>query len=407
MPPAARDTCPICRRSLPDFGGWPPWCADCGWGLEPEDETPARSTRFSRWWQGRKNAAEQAESQRLLADPALLRRPHPRRTAIYAAALAVHAVTVALLAAGVWVMTTDIVTVLKIGAGIVTFGLVAITFPTHRLRPPAAAKRADATATLAVAAAVAGSVGVAAPKRVQVTSYAHPAPAGSPRTLTIDSDRWGVLGAAGRVALLAHELAHGHDPRRGLLVTIASETFDGWLALLRPDPHARAARRRSVRNRAEVRQRTFVGVTELIVPLALSPLFAIVLGMGWVLREGATVAGLRAELYADALAAAARNPDDVVELIDGEIAVLVAGGNAPAPLASLPALERERRRRIAIGAGTRLDDMHPTYAARLELLAAIRDQGVSLDLGRRARGPLTVSADDLDAAGRELAAAKS
>jgi hypothetical protein len=147
-----------------------------------------------------------------------------------------------------------------------------------------------------------------------------------------------------------------------------------------------------------------VGLTELLLPVAIAPLYASVLAIGWVLREGATVAGLRAELYADALAATARDPQDVVELVDGELAVLAAGGNVPAPLAGVPALERERRRRLAVSAGTRRDALHPTYAARLQMLAAIREHAPNVELRGGRGGPLTGSADDLDAAGRELAA---
>ena len=402
-------TCPHCHRSLPDFSGWPAWCSECGWGLDSGEQAAGASSRFERWWQRRRAGTEQAELQRLLADPALLARGHPRSTAIYAAAIAVHLVTLALLAAGAWVIATDIVTVLKVGAAIIILGLVTITFPIYRLRPPTGAKRADAPSTLQVAAAVAESVGVRAPTRVRVTSYNEVAPPTSARVLTIDTVCWRVLDGPGRIALLAHERAHhnGRDPRRTMLVTLASETLDGWLALLRPDPRTVARRQSRTRiwrargGRGPASGRGIVVLSELILPIVIAPIYAVVLALGFVLRRGGAAAGLRAELYADALAAEAGGAGGirgVRELIDGELAEVAVAGDPTTPVADLPELERERRRRVAIATASRIDGMHPTFAARLEMLAAIESRPLA---GRPSIG---VSSADLEAMTRELVA---
>lgn len=419
MARARQETCPVCGRSLPDFGDWPAWCAECGWGLDPAELQPAvPASGLAAWWQRRTANTEAAELQRLVADPALLARRHPSAVGIYAAAAGIHLVTLALLAAGVFVMTTSVVTVLKVFAGIVAFGLVAVTFPLHRLRPARAARSDAAPTSLAVAATVAKAVGVAAPKRLRVTSSGRAEPATSGRVLTLDADRWRVLGAPGRIALLAHELAHhnGHDPRRTMLASIASETLDGWLTLLRPDPRAagrRKHRRRSLRSLAlatpappptpretEARnaaQSQRLGMTEWMLLVAISPIFGLVLGFGWQLRERGQLAGLRAELYADALAAGtggSHGVEYVTELIDGELAELAAAGRTPVPLAELPAAERERRRRIAVATGSRVDEVHPTFAARLQMLAALATPQSSVG----------VSGADLEAMTRELVA---
>jgi hypothetical protein len=396
---ARLETCPACRRSLPDFGDWPPWCPECGWGLESDSQSTEPASRFGRWWRRRTDRAENAELQRILAGPALLARPHPRRFAIYAAAVAVHLVTLGLLATGAWVMTTHIVTVLKVGAGIVVFGLVVVTVPIERLRPATAAKRTDAPTTLAVAATIARAVDVAAPARVRVTSAGQLSRPTSGRIVTVDLDRWQGLGASGRTAMLAHELAHhnGHDPRRTMLVTLASETIDGWLALLRQDPAvagrraARQQRRGSGGTHLTTGPTRLVGLSELLVPLVIAPLYLTVLVIGWILREGGTVAGLRAELYADRLAAGAAGLDGA-RYVDS-----LLGGQRD----DIPELERERRRRIAVAAGSRSDAMHPTYAARLELLAAIDRQPSA------ARLPVTVTGPDLDSMSRELVALRT
>ena len=401
MARAKLENCPACRRSLPDFGGWPAWCSECGWGLDPDEMRPTvPASRFAAWWQRRTGAAEAAELDRLLADPALLSRAHSRRTTIYAAAIAVHLVTLALLAAGAWVMTTEIVTVLKVFAGVVTFGLVAITFPMHRLRPPTAATKSAFHTTLTVAATVAKAIGVAAPTRVRVTSYGRPVSPTSSRVVTVNVDRWRRLDDVARVALLAHELAHhnGHDPRRTMLVTLASETLDGWLALLRPDPQSasRRVRRTSRRGPAAVPTGSKIaGLSELVLPIVIAPIYGTVLLFGWVLRESGTVAGLRAELYADALAAGTAGTHAVeclTQLIDGELAEWASAGQALTPVNDLPEAERERRRRIAIATGSRIDAMHPTFAARLQMLAAIPTP----------QSQVYVNGSDIDAMTREL-----
>jgi hypothetical protein len=417
VPRAALEACPTCRAALPDFGGWPAWCAACGWGLEPPDGPPVKRSRVATWWRQRTDAAESAELQRLLADPSLLAKRHPRRTTIYAAALGVHAITLALIAAGAWVMTTDIVTVLKIGAGVVTFGLAAVTAPLHHLRPPRGLEARQAPTTFAVAAEIAEAVGVAPAKRVVATPYGHrSARPTSRRSLEVDVTLWGVLDAPGRIAMLAHELAHGNanDPRRTPLVRTASETLDGWLALLRPDPRSagRRARRVARAGWVGVAPSTAVSISELLLPVAIAPLYGTVLAIGWALREGATVAGLRAELFTDALAATVASPSGVGDLVDGELAEAGAGDAPPAPLSAVPATERERRRRLAAVTGARRDPMHPTYADRLAMLAALNGR-VSTDwpATRRATNvsaanvsAANVSAADLDTVTRELTA---
>jgi hypothetical protein len=398
---AALDTCPVCRRTLPDFGGWPAWCPECGWGVQPDATTTMPTGGFAGWWRGRITRAQQTEFERLLTNPTLLSRRHPRSATVLAAAVGVHLITLALLSAGAWVITTNVVTVLKVFAGVVAFGLVAVTFPAHRLRPSTAAKRGAAPTTIAVAGTVAEAVGVPAPSRVRVTSYGLENPPASRRVLTVDLDQWQLVGEHGRLALLAHELAHhnGHDPNRTMLVAIAIETLDGWLALLRPDPRAaarRQARRRMLRGGTVTvtAPNRLVGLSELLVPIVIAPLYGVVLGLGWVLREAGTAAGLRAELYADALAA--RAGGDVAELIDGELAAAAAAGKPATPLADLAATERERRRRLAVATAARLDGMHPTYAMRLEMRAAVRDEPST--------GRVAIGLADMDAMTRELVA---
>lgn len=395
MARARLETCPACRRSLPDFGDWPAWCPECGWGISSDDTSATDTSRFKRWWRRRTDAAEQSELQRLLANPALLPRPHPRRFAIYAAAAAVHLTTLAILATGAWIMTTGVVGVIKIGAGIVIFGLIFITFPMYRLRPSKAARKADAPTTLAVAATVAAAVGVAAPDRARARSNGQPLPPTSGRVLTVDLDRWQGLDAPGRIALLAHERAHhnGHDPRRSMLVILASETLDGWVALLRQDPRT-AARRQNrtppfrARAAGPPMGRGLVGLSELLIPLVIAPVYVIVFVLRWVLRESGVVAGLRAELYADALA---------VE-ISGLYGTTYVDGLIGGTLGGVPDLERERRRRLAVMAGRRSGPMHPTYAARLEMLAALAQRPSA------PRTPVAISSADLEAMTRELVA---
>lgn len=394
MARARIENCPACRQPLPDFGDWPAWCPACGWGVTGDDQPGADTSRFARWWRRRRDSAERSELNRLLADPALLSRPHPRRFSIYAAAAAVHLTTLLIVATGVWIMFTGVVGVLKIGAGIVLFGLAFITFPVHRLRPSTARRSADAPTALAVGATVAAAVGVAAPDRIRIATQDRPLPPMSGRVLTVDVNRWQGLDSAGRVALLAHERAHhnGHDPRRAMLVILAAETLDGWVALLRQDPRTVARRQ----NRTPVfrtgsagttRARGLVGLSELVLPLVLAPVYVVVLSLGWVLREGGVVAGLRAELYADALAAE----------ISGLYATEYVDGLIGGTLGGVPDLERERRRRLAVMTGTRSDAMHPTYAARLEMLAAVQRRPSAQ------RTPVAISSADLDATTRELA----
>lgn len=142
--------------------------------------------------------------------------------------------------------------------------------------------------------------------------------------------------------------------------------------------------------------RTVASWSELILPIFIAPIYGTVIAIGWVLREFGVAAALRAELYADALAF--KVGGDVTELIDGEIAAAIAAaaaGSSATPVPELPALERERRRRMAVAAGTGVDPIHPSYAARLEMLAVVQTQP-------SAQLPVSIGAADMDAMSREI-----
>jgi Zn-dependent protease with chaperone function len=364
--------------------GWAVWCPACDWGLPAKGGEPAG--RWAAWRARRMHARVAANHERLRRSD--LRADGGAGRVAGVLAVAVHLTTVMSATLAVWVWTTGMLLGLKIFVSPLLAGIAWEVRP-RLWRPPldGALTPATAPAAFALVATVAEAAGARPPDRIVISdefnaAYGRAGLRGQ-RVLVIGLPLWNALTDQQRLAVLGHECAHdvNRDLRSGLLVGTAISTLRRWAWLLYPD-------RRLGRDRAWAAaggpSSALVMLAEFLVPLILLPLSGTVGLLTLGLHRIAARSGQRAEYRADELAAAVAGTDATTGLLEQFLAAgasvrtmrtaLNANPNADiwekqrALLANIPAIQRERWRRIAGREQHRTDASHPPTLLRQDML---------------------------------------
>jgi Zn-dependent protease with chaperone function len=383
MHTAAAETvqaCPNCGTEIRTDSRFTAWCAACDWNVDPArpQEKLGRLARTQR-------VLAKRHGERLLAELTAGGDLRARRDAsallAYAIALAVHALTLALAAGGIWFLVRG-----WGGWGMVPGVFFLVLAWSLRPRLPGLPEdvpvltRADAPELFALVdevAQVAGTHGadaiaVDADINASVRSYGLR----GRRLLTLGLPFWETLTPQQRIALLGHELGHfsNGDTRHGRVVATALRSLTTWHYYFLPidDPHG----------------------PELVVNLLYIVPRWIILGVLMLLDRLTLHAAQRAEYLADRVAARVGSTQAALELLDrllvlDSVAVTLhrevnsAARTGPrkadahadglwerlaADTASVPDHERERQRRAGALRGHSVDATHPPTHLRHECL---------------------------------------
>ncbi|MFE0649901.1 M48 family metallopeptidase [Streptomyces sp. NPDC059534] len=403
--------CPECGVPVADGGRYVTWCAACDWNVDPggrDEEAQGRVERLRR-------RLAQRDGEQLLAELTALDAPGPvteagqptetadsdspdghggvgatgrvaprpkgrRGTAgrlAVALAVAVHGVTLALLAGGLWMIVAGWGANLLPVFGGITLGLAVLLRPrfsslARTAKHRTVLRRPDAPRLFALLDEVAESVGttgvaavvIDADANASVTTYG----VRQRRVLHIGLGLWEILAPQERIALLGHEFGHysNGDTRRSLLVWNAFTSLDTWRYALAPQ-------------RPESLMDDFVN-------LVTAPPRLLVDGLLVVLEHLTLRDSQRAEYLADSAAARAAGTEGAAGLMDrlligkgvaGELAresvaarTRIGGARREDPAdglwerlaahaASVPEHEYERLRRVAQRRGHQVDATHP------------------------------------------------
>ena len=376
--------CPSCHTTIPADPRYVMWCAHCGWNLQPQ-EPPRPRNVFESFYA----SMGKRFSQGLFSGLAGAQKVRPRLTgtrmlAFLCAAL-VHAVTFGLAIAGVVLLVKGWPNVFAFVGGLFCLGVAAVVRPRMPKMPRAIVPRERYPTLYKLADDVARALGAPPVYGIVIDDQFNAAfgQAGWRRRpiLRLGLPLLAVLGPEERVALVAHELAHGvnGDPRRGFFTGTAVTSLIEWYSLLRPE------RIWDFRNRHSSAG-LLVGLGGLLgnaLSLALS-------SVAWVgayaLSHLLWYDSQRAEYLADHLAAGVGGTRAMLSALDKlhlsrtfshavrttslgqgsgdifhELAQLVA---------ELPERELERIRRVELLEMSRLDVTHPPTAYRVEFLKA-------------------------------------
>ena len=368
--------CPACGIELPVDPGFITWCHECGWNLSQQEQ---RATSALERTVG---AIARRLDGRLHEEMANRANLAPRLTASklggYAIAVAVHAASLGIAAAGVWLLLSDVTLFPKIG-GALLIGLAFLMRPRLGARPSEGVlPREEAPALYALANEIAEELGAPGAQTIVVTPdfNASWSTVGlrRERVLSLGLPLLAVLDQEEQVALIAHEVAHSRngDAFRGLIVGSAVDSLWQLYVTLAPDSAQLDSSEVSV---LEV-------VSRPVMWLMAQPFrLLLLLELQFLLRDSQ-----RAEYLADALAARVAGTSAVVRLhekllLDGSATMAVhryAMGRQAVEgdvfdamrdaIAGVPAREVERRRQLARLETTRLSATHPPTGKRILLL---------------------------------------
>ncbi|MDH6115599.1 Zn-dependent protease with chaperone function [Kitasatospora sp. MAP12-15] len=383
---ASTRSCPDCAAPIDADPRFVDWCPDCEWNLGASEPRG----RWRRYRRTRDRARVERLYAGLLGAPTGQRRWSLAWIGALVLAAFVHAWTLAIVVGSAWLLLKGYL-VLKL-AGATGLGLAYLLRPRFgRWKADALAlPRAGAPQLYALADRIADELGTRRPDRIRVNggynaSYGR---LGVRRRvqLTVGMPLWTALTPQERIALLGHELGHGSngDVRRGLWLGLALNSLAELHQVLMPH-RGDAWRVRSARTRMMDELVTF-----------LLQICALPVRLCWtVLNRLTQLSSQQAEYLADEMAARVGSASAAGAMLDklslAEVATArlrqrrAAGGHHGLAKAgdveeelwtglreyldSVPAGERERRRRLSDREMTAVDVSHPPTHLRVRLHA--------------------------------------
>jgi Zn-dependent protease with chaperone function len=400
--------CPNCDAPLPDDAAGLPWCDACDWNDDPYPPAPPNP-----------RLATHPAARGVGLDEGLLaaaretggRGPwSAARVSAHLLAWTVHVATLGVVAGAV-VLTTDssLAALVRWFLGAILLLIAVAVFP--RLpglsRGARVLDRATAPALFGLLDEVGRAAGAPTPDAVVVDSQfnAWAAVVGWRRRRVIGIGRslWVVSSPQERVALLGHELGHfaANDCRRTLVVASAMQSLSQWYRLIAPAaseesvafhlaamPHAARA------SAATYRVETEAGVALFNIGMAVPR--KLLAGYFRLLATVAARASQRSEYRADSVAAHVASRDAAVSLLDrlflhpvvdtwlsrvSRRKGSVSWRELVAEVEATPTRQVERLRRVGRRRRQRIDDSHPSHAARIDALMAMPDSSPAVTIG--------------------------
>ena len=238
--------CPQCSADAAVDAGYSPWCATCGWNLDPYPPTPASGPSARAAKRSATRVAEVDSSFTAAAGGGRVL-AHPQVLAI-ATALAVHAVTLAILAGAIWIgWASTLATFVRWPLALLMVAVALFVAP-RGTRVPRRTRllRDQAPHLWALIDQVAASAQCPTAAAVVVTDGFGTASGlvgwRRRRVLTFGREQWFTVGPAQRVACIADELASGRSRHLSPLAAGALSSLYNWLMLLQRTKDGRARR---------------------------------------------------------------------------------------------------------------------------------------------------------------------
>lgn len=382
--PLIQQPCPQCKAPMPVVRGFVTWCQNCNWNVRPLEKNRRYSMQERIWMALGQRAGRGLVEELKKVPPA---QPTLRFSTITAWLIAslVHGLTLSFLGLGVWLLYIfwQWSNWFALLGALCLLGIVWLTRPRIRKVPPTLPREefpvlygvADEIAVAMNARPVAG-IAITPEYNAFFGQYGWQ----QKEILGLGLPIFLATKGQEKVALIAHELAHGvsGDPARGTWLKTAIQTLQQWVSLLRPPSGSNVGRGTLVGSLVDISSllsKSIGFVVEKIV-------YAILYVMAVLTHRDSQ----RAEYRADYLAAQVSNTNGTLRLMDKlyldqsfytHIQRIVSGGknmNAFTEferyLQTLPAHEKERLHRGNSMEGARLDATHPPTAYRIEVLQA-------------------------------------
>lgn len=378
MSTSLHQACPQCGASLPPSDGYSVWCKQCNWNLQPA-QVGLRDTLTNRL-----NLRFGDRLSKQLFDE-LLTRPDLQRSFSWSLGIAyllagiIHAITIACLVGGVFLIWFGWLNFWMITGGLLLIAIAFVTRPRIPKLPDDLIPRSELPELYNLIDKVCAQLGHRPIKGLRINhdfnaSYAV-AGWGQHSVITIGLPLFSVLRPNEKVALLGHEIGHGvnGDISRGMFIGSAINSLDTWYGLVMPDS---------------------VFSSESGMPgIIMAPMNLLLMGLGGIIYSTTYLMLLllfrrmqRAEYLADDLAAEVAGTEAELgseqKLYFGStywfamqrVALGASSLNFieefQLQMQSIPAHEVERIQRVANMENSRLDATHPPTPLRFQFIAS-------------------------------------
>jgi Zn-dependent protease with chaperone function len=376
---------------MPVAAGFVTWCSACGWNLTGGVAGSPRPRRLDRAVERLASTFDERLARELLSAESLEPDLTPARLAAYAIAGAVHLTTAGLVLGAGLLAALTFPNPFALAGAAAMLGFAWLVRP--RLGTPPEQGLVPLSETPALRALLDEIAAVLETATVDLLVVDGELNASwgvvglrRRRVLTIGLPLFAALGAEERVALLAHELAHGRngDLRRGMFVGSALNTLEELYSTMLPGE--------------SLLTHSAMGILDLLSRFLLWLLAQPVRALLWVELHLLLRDMQRAEYLADSLAASVAGTEAAVSLeetvlLQATIEMCIHDAahkkearellfpTIRAKVRAVPAVERERVRRVAELERARLTATHPLTSMRLRLLEERPHRGRRVTLG--------------------------
>jgi Zn-dependent protease with chaperone function len=387
-------SCPECGAQSTNDSRFVEWCHSCGWHADPSP--PPAPKGWIKRRAARRDDRAVREVFQVCATAKDLRALRVRSKAVaVVCAIVVHLATVVVLVLAVYVATTSLLPPIRVLLSAALVGTAVLVRPRFG-KPPRGVlvPREEAPVLWGCVEELCQTIGARPPDFILVDGTFN-AGYGSVglrrrRYLRIGYPLWNILSPEERIGLLSHEMAHdvNHDLRRSVITYTALNSLSQWFRLFTPSTHPVRRRRQVSRSMARSSAMSqSISSLEMITPVLFAPIAAIVALAGNRLRRITERVGQHAEYVADDFAADVAGTESFKSLL---VKLLVADACFRALqsasqqglkdlwdaesefVASVPASEIDRRRRVAGSRLQRVDVSHPPTELRIQLIESRR-----------------------------------
>ncbi len=239
-PVEAKQECPVCRTIIPVYSGYVTWCDKCGWNINPEQPDPPRGIFESVY-----ASLGQKQSRALLDRLKRADTLKPRLTASKSLALifavVIYGFTLAFGVGGATLLIAGWPNPFAVAGGLLCIGIVWILRPRFSKLPDTFQSQKELPTLYRLADTIGASLDA---RRLTGIAIEEGFTAAFDRVgwqrkdmLYLGLPLWSTLEDQEKVALIAHELAHGvnGDLARGFFIGSAMRALANLYALLRPD----------------------------------------------------------------------------------------------------------------------------------------------------------------------------
>ena len=371
-------SCPDCGAVVAVDVGWVSWCDRCGWNAVTPQPTTIPSSAFARLLDLAGASLGERLAQELKERDSLEPRPTAAKIAAFSIAAMIELLAIGVVGAAFLLAALTFPNVFALVLAVAMLGFAWLIRPRLGKAPTRGlVSRSEAPELYGLLDQVANALTTGPPDLVVIDEEVNASWSmvgiRRQRVLRLGLPLLAVLTPQQRVALVAHELAHGRngDVRRSMIVTSALNTLSELYRSLLPG--------------ASLLTFSSFGILDYLgrglMWLAAQPIkWLLLLELHLLLRDMQ-----RAEYLADALAAEVAGTEATTELHERlllnsviELTIQHAARDHLDPeqlfeaihndLAAVPERERQRRLRAAALEQTKLDDTHPPTAMRIELL---------------------------------------